>query len=72
MKPFKPLDLLEGVGVEKAMLTLQALDEALAVHLGSDTEAKVVVESFLLGRLTRNSKVEADMVFGMIEGARVI
>jgi hypothetical protein len=72
MKPFKPLDLLEGVGVEKAMLTLQALDEALAVHLGSDTEAKVVVVSFLLGRLTRNSKVEADMVFGMIEGARVI
>ena len=72
MKPFKPLDLLEGVGVEKAMLTLQALDEALAVRLGSDTEAKVVVVSFLLGRLTRNSKVEADMVFGMIEGARVI
>lgn len=72
MKPFKPLDLLEGVGVEKAMLTLQALDEALAVHLGSDTEAKVVVVSFLLGRLTRNSKVEADMVHGMIEGARVI
>jgi len=72
VKPFKPLDLLEGVGVEKAMLTLQALDEALAVHLGSDTEAKVVVVSFLLGRLTRNSKVEADMVFGMIEGARVI
>ena len=69
---FKPLDLLEGVGVEKAMLTLQALDEALAVHLGSDTEAKVVVVSFLLGRLTRNSKVEADMVHGMIEGARVI